>query len=289
MTTVPVASSPTIKPLLLAVVVLFGLLPDAKAQDSIHVRVLPAKIATQIELAIPAANKSYIYEKYTHFKNVYWLDRTDTLRSVNDSLFVGKQVNLSLSKNFSTHSRCDSTINSIRNSSLSHRTYAALDAFAREEIGYDNRQFRDSISLRRPSIAAERATCHSDFTLLVSKWRHYQLARIEQIKQQKAQRLSWIRGNPALVNTDFVREFLNSYGACDIDQEALVHLMHHNPGQFLQVVNQLSDIEFDVVKLKLSDLPPHLNTAGAATAIRNSTVKAGRKRQLVRKLKKGSR
>ncbi len=89
------------------------------SQNKVKVRIFPSKIATRTLMVIPFGEK-YIYEDYTYFKNVYWLNSKDTLKLINDSILVGESVSLNTKLYTIEYDFCDSKINNIRNSSLSH-------------------------------------------------------------------------------------------------------------------------------------------------------------------------
>ena len=180
---------------------------------------------------------------------------------------------------------CDSLINLIRNSSLSHRTRFMLDDTARLYIGYDNEEFKNSKKENRPSKTDEYKLCHKDFQKLNTEWFDQQLDLIESIKTDKEKRCEMIKESESLDN-DFIFKFLSDFGSCKPDYCAMVELISKNADGFLSVCKNMPDTDFFVIKLKLSDLPESIKTDLAINSLKNSKIKTNRKRKLIRKLKK---
>lgn len=123
---------------------IFGLLITTIgfSQNNVKVQVLPSKIASRTFMLIPYGNK-YIYEDYTYFKNVYWLNSTDTLERVNDSILECGTIRINLDRYSIEYDFCDSKINKIRNSSLLHRLFSMVNDSCRKYIGWDNNEFKN--------------------------------------------------------------------------------------------------------------------------------------------------
>ena len=82
-------------------IIIFGLLIAVIgfSQNRVKVQILPSKIASRTCMIIPFGEK-YIYEDYTYFKSVYWLNSKDTLVLNNDSTLSGETITINL-KSFS--------------------------------------------------------------------------------------------------------------------------------------------------------------------------------------------
>ena len=253
--------------------------------QEVKVRFLPAKIDSRTEMLIPIENGKFLYENYSYFKHVYWLIKLDTLTQKSDSLFIGESLTININRDFILKDPCDSLVNYIRNSSLSHRSLSMLNDTAQLYIGYDNEEFKNRKKENSPSKTDEYKLCHNDFQKLNKEWFDNQLDLIESIKSDKQQRYELIQKSDSIGN-DFILEFLLDFGSCEPDYLAIVELISKNADGFLSVCKNMLDTDFFVIKLKLTDLPESVKTDLAINSLKNSKVKTNRKNKLIRKLKK---
>jgi len=254
-------------------------------QSEVKVRFLPSKIDSRTEMLIPIENGKFLYERYSYFKYVYWLIKQDTLIQKSDSIFIGESLAVDMINDFILKDLCDSLVNYIRNSSLSHRSSSMLDDTARLYIGYDNKEFEDSKNKNRPLDTDEYKLCHKDFQKLNTEWFDNQLDLIESIKNKKVQRYDLIQKSDSLDN-DFIAKFLSDFGSCKPDYFAIIELISKNADGFLSICKNMTDTDFFVIKLKLSDLPDSIKTHLAINSLKSSKIKTNRKNKLIRILKK---
>jgi len=253
--------------------------------QEVKVRFLPAKIDSRTEMLIPIENGKFLYENYSYFKYVYWLIKQDTLTQKSDSLYIGELLTINMNHDFTLIDPCDSLVNYIRNSSLSHRSSSMLNDTARLYIGYDNEEFKNSKKENRPSETDEYKLCHNDFQKQNKKWFDQQLDLIESIKADKLKRYELIQKSDSIGN-DFITNFLSDFGSCEPDYYAIVELISKNADGFLRICKNMTDTDFFVIKLKLSDLPESIKTDLAINSLKNSKIKTNRKNKLIRKLMK---
>lgn len=174
--------------------------------QEIKVRFFPAKIDSRTEMLIPIENEKFLYENYSYFKYVYWLIKQDTLIQKSDSIYIGEYLTVNMNNDFILKDPCDSLVNYIRNSSLSHRSSSMLNDTARLYIGYDNKEFKDSKNENRPSDTDEYKLCHKEFQKINTVWFDKQLDLIESIKNEKVKRYELIQKSDSLDN-DFITKF----------------------------------------------------------------------------------
>lgn len=253
--------------------------------QELKVRFSSAKIDSRIEMLIPTESGNFLYENYSYFKNVYWLIKQDTLIEKSDSVYIGESLTINVNNDFILKGSCDSLVNYIRNSSLSHRSSSMLNDTARLYIGYDNEEFKNSKKENRPSETDEYKLCYKDFQKLNKEWFDHQLYLIESIKVDKQKRYESIQKSDS-IDYDFINRFLSSFGSCEPDYHAIVELISKNADGFLSVCKNMPDIDFYVLKLKLSDLPKSIKTDLAINSLKYSKIKTNRKNKLIRKLKK---
>ena len=254
-------------------------------QSEVKVRFLPAKIDSRTEMLIPIENGKYLYENYSYFKYVYWLIKQDTLTQKSDSIYFGNALTVNMKNNFILKDPCDSLVNFIRNSSLSHRSSSMLNDTARLYIGYDNERYKKSKNENRLSKAEEYNLCHTEFHKLNKKWFDQQLDLIELIKTDKRKRYELIKKSDS-IDKDLISKFLMDFGSCEPDYLAIIELITKNADGFLSACNDMSDTDFYVIKLKLSDIPVSIKTDSAINSLKNSKVNTNRKNKLIKKMKK---
>jgi hypothetical protein len=256
--------------LIILIGIIFSL--NGFGQSEVKVRFLPAKIDSRTEMLIPIENGKYLYENYSYFKYVYWLIKQDTLTQKSDSVYSGESLTVNMNNDFVFKNPCDSLVNYIRNSSLSHSSSSMLDDTARLYIGYDNEEFKNNKIENRPSKTDEYKLCHKDFQKLNTEWFDQQLDLIKSIKTNKEKRYELIKKSDS-IDYDFILKFLSDFGSCEPDYFAIVELISKNADGFLRVCKNMTDTDFFVIKLKLSDLPESIKTDLAINSLKNSNIK----------------
>ncbi|MGC4021708.1 MAG: hypothetical protein QM734_07075 [Cyclobacteriaceae bacterium] len=257
----------------------------ALTQDKIIVDILPAKISTRVNMIVYSGQRVTL-EYYYFFKHNYWMSFIDTLSVLDDGVLGGKKIVYN-SKTFGTTvDICDPKVNSIRNAALQRRMSSQLRDVAWRDIGYDSGEITESIDVNGPSKSLEETICHGQFKVISKKWFDGQKSKVDEIRQKKIKRLEWIKANPDLINTDFIKSFLNDYGFSDIDQMAVLNIIKFNTDGFVSVCNDMPDLSFHSVTLTLSHRMTNLNTEEAIEKIKASSVKAKRKGNLIRSLKR---
>lgn len=252
------------------------------SQNTIHVDILPTKISTDIKMIIPSG-RHLIYERYHFFKHNYWLSLVDTLtKDDQNGILKGKYVTINISTYSKRVDKCDTTINKIRNSALEHKLFSELNDIARKEIGYDNQEFNSTINYEKPAVHV----CHDSYRIVIATWFTAQTNKIDEIKSKKIKRLEEIKSNSGRVDGEYIKSFLNDYGACETDQLAIIGLITNHPDEFLSVCKELSDMSFFDIKLKLSILSDTIKTEEAISNLKASQIRTNRKKQLIKKLKK---
>lgn len=260
----------------------------APAQEEIRLDILPSKISTDIQMIVPYG-EGLIYERYFYFKHNYWVSQTDTLERLDNGMFRGKSILINPETYNKKVDSCDTLVNKIRNAALNHKLLSELRALSRKDIGYDNKEFHEGLYTHRPTENDEKAKCHEEFKIISLEWFSDQNQRIEEIKKNKIQRHQWIKDNHESIDKEFLKAFLQDFGSCDSDRAAIIDLMKNNTDDFLAVCKDLNDSDFFLIKLKLSVLPSHIKTNEVIQQLRDSGIRTGRKRKLIRKLKKNAR
>jgi hypothetical protein len=227
------------------------------SQEEVYVDVLPTKISKDIKLLIPSG-EYFIFERYHFFKNIYWINSTDTLVKLDNKFLQGKGITINSAEFSKKVDKCDSSVNRIRNSALDHKLFSQLDEIARMEIGYDNKEFKSTVSKARPTDQQVVALCHDDFKHLISRWYTSNTAKIDKIKEEKIHRKEEIFSSNDKIDKEFINSFLNDYGSCETDQTAILKLIETHTDEFLTVCKEMSDLSF--YELKFSIQPENLVT-----------------------------
>lgn len=254
------------------------------AQTEIKVRISQTKLDTKTELLIPNGD-SYIYEKYSDFKHVFWLLEQDTLLKTDDNKFVGSKITIELTNDFISSGYCDTLINEMRNSGLNSKSFGMLDDTARAYIGYGNKEYLAKVREKNFKYEDFSKTCHNDFVEMNSKWFDNLLQEIYIIRGQKQNRLSEAQSLDTIPEK-MITDFLTDYGYCPIDKELGIVIITKNAEGFSTVCDNFSDTEFYGLKLFFSDLPDGLDTKGAVFALEQIDKKSKRTKILIRKLRK---
>lgn len=255
------------------------------AQDDIKVSILPSKISTDIQMIVPEG-QYLIFERYHYFKYVYWVKSIDTLKQLDNGVLRGKNVAISPGMFSLKVNRCDSIIRKIRNSALDFKLSSDLSGKAKKEIGYDNVKFVSGMNDNKPTERQIFNLCYDSFKVVVTNWYDFQVKRIAHIKEEKIERLEFIKSSSSEIDKDFIRSFLKDYGFCETDMAAILEVIRTHPDEFLSACKELSDGDFHSLKLKVSDMPNHLIRNDAIAKLEALPVKTKRKRKIIKGLKK---
>lgn len=257
------------------------------AQQDLLVRFYPVKIGFETKMIIPIDQEKYLYEYYSRFKGVYFLNSRDTLQRASDSTYQSSSTGMTFNNlgYLSGKSICDSLINVIRNSSLNFRTSSILDDSARSKIGYNNQAYRSLKYEEQPTEKQQYEQCHNQYIDLNNQWLNSGLKLIDGIEVEKQKRLLEITGSDEL-DFKFIQDFIATFNRCEPDQRALIILLTKQPQTTLQALETLSETEFYSIRLKLSDLPPNLGTTNAIEQLELMENRSKYNRKLTRTLKK---
>lgn len=253
------------------------------SQNSIRVQILPSKLASRTLMIIPFRDK-YIYEDYSYFKSVYWLNSTDTLEIINDSILAGESVRIDLNRYSIKYDFCDSKINKIRNSSLSHRIFSMVKDTCMKYIGWDNNEFENYQRDFAFENSIEEKICSDTFPLIAYK-RFYSLnAKVQEIYNRKKQRTVWIKENHSDIDNEFINEFLMDFNYNENDYESFIQLIIANPILVIEGINNLKEpymILWRVREIKRMD-----GISEAIKALEQARIKGKTKRSILHTLKK---
>ncbi len=255
------------------------------SQDEIRVDIMPSKISTDIKMIIPIG-QTLVLERYHFFKYNYWVSAFDTLEKLDNGMLQARGVVINPEAFKIKVNKCDTSINKVRNGALAHNAISDLRALSRKEIGYDNKEFNNSQSVGRPTEYQEKTLCNDDFKVINKKWFDEQVENIDEIRKKKIARQEWMKTNPEKIDKNAIKLFLEDYGSCDSDQIAISWIMMNKTNDFLSVCKEMGDIDFHLVKLKLSPLPDNLPINEIIKKMNLSPIKTNRKGKLVRALKK---
>lgn len=256
----------------------------ALPQGQIRVDVHPSKIPTHVQMIIPHG-QIFLLERYHFFKHNYWISSIDTLQETENGILQGKGFQINPGMFTKTTDACDTVINKIRNSALTHKLLSAVEIKARKDIGYDNKEYKDSLYAQIPT-GKEEIQCHEDFKIQLTQWYTRQTERIDGIKKKKMERQQWIKHNPEKVDKVFINSFLEEFGSCQTDHVAIIDVMKINTDDFLKICKDLPDYQFFRFMLKLYDLPANPSIAAVIVKLKSSTVGTNRKAKIIRRLKK---
>jgi len=265
--------------------IIFGLLVTTIgfSQNSVRVQILPSKIASRTLMIIPFRDK-YIYEDYSYFKSVYWLNSRDTLELINDSILAGESIRIDLNLYSTKYDFCDSKINKIRNSSLSHRISSMVKDSCKKYIGWDNYEFESYQRGLAFENSLEEKSCSDTFPLLAYK-RFYSLnAKVQEIYNRKKKRTVWIKEYHSDIDDEFINEFLMDFNYNKNDYESFIQLIIVNPILVIEGINNLKEpykILWRVREIKKMD-----GISEAIKALEQTKIKGKTKRSILHILKK---
>lgn len=239
------------------------------------------KIETEIELIIPI-DKGILYESYVYFKTVYWLEERDTVFQNVDLTYSNDRLKIN-NEGFESIPACDTTINKIRNSSLRHRMQNQLNDSIAFYIGRDNKEMASQKSYINTNAISQK--CYSEFETDYTAWFNEQLKTIQTILDSKKQRLKQIE-NVQNLDDQFISMFLNDFGSCEVDFNALELVILKDVDLLLSVINRWADIEFNRFKWKLDDFHYLKSKNAVIQELENSKVPSARQKALLKLFKK---
>ncbi|WP_027420752.1 hypothetical protein [Crocinitomix catalasitica] len=266
--------------------VILGLILSLQSfgQSTVKVRVIPGKLQSKTQILKPIENDQWVYEEYSYFKQVYWLIDQDTLTEQSEGYFKSPDLSINTNESFQSMDPCDSLVNDLLNSALSHQTASALDKKARLLIGDKNSKYQQHQQDNRPTVVDEYQNCHEDFQLLNNKWYEEQIALIESIKIEKENRYATINATTNIAN-EFMANFLSEFDRCEIDYNAFALLASNHTETFLTAIHRMSEDDFFDLQLKLKRLPESIQTDKAIAALKSAEIKSNRKKKIIRELK----
>lgn len=245
------------------------------------VRSTHAKLESKIEMLFPS-EAGTLYESYVYFKSVYWLKERDTVFQNADLIYSNKRLTID-QEGFESMEACDSTINKIRNTSLSHRMRNQLNDSIAFYIGSDNKEMAAQKSPVTTNDIIQK--CYADFETEYVAWFDEQLVTIQAIRTSKKQRLKQIEAAESL-DEQFVISFLNDFGSCDVDFNALEMIILKDADLLLTILNKWPDIEFNKFKWKLDNFKFHESKDEVIQKLENILENSKRQKTLLKHFKK---
>lgn len=251
--------------------------------DSVYL-LIDSKLISEIQIISPQ-NENGTREKYTYFKNRYWLGETDTV-----SMTIIDTTDIAQSKKkrveYHKYGACDSIINKIRNSSYYWKMRSDIDKVARQEIGYGNIEFNNLLNSEsnRPKDFSEK--CQDEFKIDLSILKDQLLNKIQRIKEGKVDRFNRLRSNPESIDSKSIYSFLETFDLCETDLKSLELIILQNPTDFLTVIDKLNDYDFFSFTLKLDDFPEDANISEMKENLKKVEIKSRRKKKTMKKIKK---
>lgn len=253
------------------------------SQNRVKVQILPSKIASRTFMIIPLGDK-YIYEDYTYFKSVYWLNSKDTLVLISDSTLSGKTLKINLKLYSTEYDFCDSKINYIRNSSLSHLIFSMANDSCKKFIGLDNKEFENYQSDLAFKEEFEKKTCSDSFPIIAYLRFDSLNIKIQEIYYKKAQRAEWIRNNHSKIDKSFINAFLIDFNYNKPDKESFIQILIANPAGLIEEIDKLNE-PYQIL-WRISEIRNISGISEAINTLEKSMIKGKTKRQILRKLKK---
>ncbi len=254
------------------------------SQDSVIVRVSPSKLFPKTTMIISDGD-DYIYEEYTYFKYVYWLNYSDTLRQINDSILSSDSLRINVSQFNTKFDFCDSTINKIRNSSLTHRLlHSMINDSCRKYIGLDNNElekFRRDLEFEE---GFDEKTCSDTFSVIAYEQFDSLINKIHEIYNRKQRRTKWIKSNLSKVDRIFIRDFLNDFNYKKPDNDAFIFLLIAKPEIVIEEIELIQD-NYEII-WRVKEIKSNEWISKAIESIENTKVRNKIKRKILRKLRK---
>jgi len=251
--------------------------------DSVYFSI-STKLIPKIQIITPHGNgNTGTREKYNKFKGRYWKGETDT---VSMSIVTKGEIKKSRRAKieYEKHGVCDSIINIIRNSVQYSRLQSQLEKVARQEIGYDNDEFK-KISYSRPNrIKDFSKMCQDEFKIEIFELKKQLLKEIQRIKTEKEKRRARIEVSPEMNSTE-IASFLKIFDTCDIDLKSLELIILKYPVKFMNSINMMSESDFFSFTFKLDNFSQNSNISKMKESLKNAVIKGKRKRKIIRKIK----
>lgn len=265
---------------------LFGLLISmiGNSQENVKVQIYPSKLFPRTMMIIPDGER-FIYEDYTYFKYVYWLNHSDTLKQVNDSILTSDSLRINMNLYKIEYDFCDSKINKIRNSSLSHRLFnSMINDSCKKYIGWDNNEFKYFQRDLAFKNEFEEEVCSDTFPVIAYEHFDSLYNKIQDIYNRKQQRAEWIKKNHAKIDKDYINSFLIDFNYNEPDKVAFIQILIANPLTLIQEIDKLEETYLIVWKVK--EIKNIEGISEAIERLENTDLKSKTKRQILNKLRK---
>lgn len=266
--------------------IIFGLLISiiGNSQDYVKVQISPSKLFPRTMMIIPDGEK-FVYEDYTYFKYVYWLNYSDTIEQINDSILISDSLRINMNLYKIEYDFCDSKINKIRNSSLSHRLFnSMINDSCRKYIGWDNNEFKYFQRDLAFKEEFEEETCSDTFPVIAYQRFDSLNNKVQEIYKRKKKRAQWIKNNYTKIDKSFIISFLIDFNYNEPDKESFIHILIANPVVLVQEIDKLEEpyqIIWRVKEIKNID-----GISEAINSLENTDNKSKTKRQILNRLKK---
>lgn len=233
-------------------------------------------------------NDGLIKEEYTHFKQRFWLKKTE---KVNKEDYVKMLLKLELNKKIviNKYNICDSLVNQIRNSASYWEMRFEIDELAREEIGYDNKEFNEIRYSDKNRINVFSEKCFDEYKTDENELKERLLSIIKSIKTKKEERFQKLNNAQLHVDSNMISSFLNTFNQCLYDFKSLEIIILQQPELFIQEINKLSDSDFFSFTLKIDNFPKTANLKKMKDSLEQTAAKNTRKKKVIRKMKKTNR
>jgi len=183
---------------------------------------------------------------------------------------------------------CDSLVNQIRNSASYWKMRFEIDEIAREEIGYDNKEFNDIRYTDSNRINVFSAKCFDEYKTDENELKERLLSIIKSIKAKKEERFQKLNNAQLLVDSNMISSFLETFNNCHYDLKSLEMIILQHPELFLQEINKLSDSRFFDFTLKLDNFPKTADIKKMKDSLEQTTTKNTRNKKVIRKMKKSN-
>lgn len=266
--------------------IIFGLLISmiGNSQDIVKVQISPSKLFPRTMMIIPDGEK-FIYEDYTYFKYVYWLNYSDTIELINDSILTSDSLRINMNQYKLEYAFCDSKINEIRNSSLSHQLFnSMINDSCRKYIGWDNNEFKYFQRDLAFKKKFEEETCSDTFPVIAYQRFDSLNNRIQEIYARKMNRTQWIKNNHSKVDKSFINSFLIDFNYNEPDKESFIQILIANPIVLIQEIDKLEE-PYQII-WRVKDIKNFDRISEAINNLENTDIKSKTKRHILNKLKK---
>lgn len=266
--------------------IIIGLLISmiGNSQENVKVQISPSKLFPRTMIIIPHGEK-FIYEDYTYFKYVYWLNYSDTLKQANDSILTNDSLSINMNLYKMEYDFFDSKINKIRNSSLSHRLLnSMINDSCRKYIGWDNNEFKYFQRDLAFKDEFEEEACSDTFPVIAYEHFDSLYNKIQEIHKRKQQRAEWIKKNHTNIDKDYINSFLIDFNYNEPDKVAFIQILIANPLTLIQEIDKLEEPYLIVWKVK--EIKDVEGIPKAIESLEKTDIKSKTKRQTLNKLRK---